>query len=52
LVNNLLLKVHYAAKYKDDPYVKSFGVDVGTKMAEVDARVIDPPRVKYQVSLG
>ena len=46
-----IIQVYNAANYKNDPYVKGFGIDVSTKMTEVDARVIDPPEVKYQVSL-
>lgn len=32
--------------YNNDPYVREFGLNVNPKMANFDARILNPPKVK------
>eukprot|EP00850_Spirogloea_muscicola_P016065 SM000128S26198 [mRNA] locus=s128:42629:48102:- [translate_table: standard] len=36
-----------ANNYSQDPYVREFGLDVRPEMAQIDARVLEPPRLRY-----
>ncbi|KAL8146423.1 hypothetical protein AgCh_004241 [Apium graveolens] len=36
--------------YNDDELVSEFGIQVGTEMTSIDARVLNPPKVKYHAT--
>ncbi|KAE9586115.1 putative post-transcriptional gene silencing PAZ-Argonaute family [Lupinus albus] len=33
--------------YHEDPYAKEFGIKISDKLAQVEARILPPPRLKY-----
>ncbi|MCD7456268.1 argonaute 1B [Datura stramonium] len=33
--------------YAEDPYAKEFGIKISEKLAQVEARILPPPRLKY-----
>ncbi|KAI8093873.1 Piwi domain-containing protein [Halteromyces radiatus] len=37
-------------KYKDNPYIQQFGVNVKSDMAMINARVLPPPKISYHAS--
>jgi hypothetical protein len=36
--------------FNEDPCVKEFGLSVGGKFEEVEARILDAPKLEYSVS--
>lgn len=46
---DILQTVHHNA-YADDPYAKEFGIKISEKLAQVEARVLPPPWLKYHDS--
>ncbi|KAG8378646.1 hypothetical protein BUALT_Bualt07G0007000 [Buddleja alternifolia] len=46
---DILQTVHHNA-YAEDPYAKEFGIKISEKLAQVEARVLPPPRLKYHDS--
>ncbi|KAI8099370.1 Piwi domain-containing protein [Halteromyces radiatus] len=46
-------KIHQAVnllKYKDNPYIQQFGVNIKSEMATVNARVLPTPKISYHPS--
>nr|QDM36924.1 argonaute 1b [Nicotiana benthamiana] len=43
---DILETVHHNA-YANDPYAKEFGIKISDKLAQVEARILPPPRLKY-----
>lgn len=39
-----------AVRFNEDPCVKEFGISVGGKFEEVEARILDAPQLEYNVS--
>jgi hypothetical protein len=39
-----------AVKFNEDPCVQEFGISVGGKFEEVEARILDAPQLEYNVS--
>ncbi|KAL7138768.1 hypothetical protein ABFS83_09G005000 [Erythranthe nasuta] len=46
---DILQTVHHNA-YAEDPYAKEFGIKISEKLAQVEARVLPPPWLKYHDS--
>ena len=46
LKDNMKAMNHY---YQKDPYAKEFGILVEDKWLQIDARVLAPPVLKYQL---
>lgn len=42
-----ILKTVSHNAYGQDPYAKEFGIKISTKLANVEARILPPPRLKY-----
>ncbi|CAL0320451.1 unnamed protein product [Lupinus luteus] len=47
--NDILRTVHHNA-YNEDPYAKEFGIEIGEKLASVEARILPAPWLKYHES--
>ncbi|CAJ2667197.1 unnamed protein product [Trifolium pratense] len=43
---DIMQTVHHNA-YHDDPYAKEFGIKISDKLAQVEARILPPPWLKY-----
>lgn len=39
-----------AVRFNEDPCVQEFGISVGGKFEEVEARILDAPQLEYSVS--
>lgn len=39
-----------SVRFNEDPSVQEFGISVGGKFEEVEARILDAPRLEYSVS--
>ena len=46
----LLLLQLRAVRFNEDPCVQEFGISVGGKFEEVEARILDAPQLEYNVS--
>ncbi|CAA3017934.1 argonaute 1 [Olea europaea subsp. europaea] len=46
---DILQTVHHNA-YSEDPYAKEFGIEISQKLAQVEARILPAPRLKYHDS--
>ncbi|KAJ3672312.1 hypothetical protein LUZ60_007033 [Juncus effusus] len=44
--NDIIQTVRHNA-YQDDPYAREFGIKISDKLAQVEARVLPAPRLKY-----
>ncbi|KAL2649280.1 hypothetical protein R1flu_017408 [Riccia fluitans] len=44
--NDILQTVHHNA-YSRDPYAQEFGIKISNKLAQVEARILPAPRLKY-----
>ncbi|KAF8031015.1 hypothetical protein BT93_D0262 [Corymbia citriodora subsp. variegata] len=45
----MILTVHHNA-YHEDPYAKEFGIKISEKLAQVEARILPAPWLKYHDS--
>jgi hypothetical protein len=45
----ILLQVS-SVNFDEDPCIKEFGISVGGKFEEVQARILDAPQLQYSVS--
>lgn len=43
----ILEMVDTIGNYKESPFLKEFGIEVGTKFEAVRGRILEPPRLKY-----
>ncbi|CAA3003315.1 argonaute 1 [Olea europaea subsp. europaea] len=46
---DILQTVHHNA-YSEDPYAKEFGINISPKLAQVEARILPAPRLRYHDS--
>jgi eukaryotic translation initiation factor 2C len=44
---NSILQTVSRNAYKQDPYVQEFGISISNQLANVEARILPPPRLKY-----
>ncbi|XP_078662873.1 protein argonaute-2-like isoform X3 [Branchiostoma floridae x Branchiostoma belcheri] len=42
-----IIKLMQKANFNSDPYVRDFGINISTDMAEIEGRVLDPPMLQY-----
>jgi eukaryotic translation initiation factor 2C len=43
----LLIMCHQVLQYGQSEYVRQFGMSISDNLVNVDARIIEPPRLKY-----
>jgi hypothetical protein len=45
----LILLQLRAVRFNEDPCIQEFGISVGGKFEEVEARILDAPQLEYKV---